>query len=154
EFALVLEQREPRRRRIGMRVAGNVLERIPPQLGDAVEHLRRLAARADPGVHRVRAGVHLHIAADAQHPAVPLHQRRMVLEPVFLEFLPRQMRQALQAEAELDHGAVAPHTPSHGEKTMNLVSKTYWLGTPFNMRRPPSVDYAVESLLLKAPDGR
>lgn len=37
---------------------------------------------------------------------------------------------------------------------MNLVAKTYWLGTPFNMRRPPSVDYAVESLLLKAPDGR
>ncbi|HEY4941378.1 MAG TPA: hypothetical protein VII56_08110 [Rhizomicrobium sp.] len=36
---------------------------------------------------------------------------------------------------------------------MNLVSKTYWAGTPFNMRRPPS-DYAVESLLLKAPDGR
>ncbi|MBS0471985.1 MAG: hypothetical protein JSR60_12990 [Proteobacteria bacterium] len=37
---------------------------------------------------------------------------------------------------------------------MNLVSKTYWLGAPFNMRRPPSVDYAMESLLLKAPDGR
>ena len=36
---------------------------------------------------------------------------------------------------------------------MNLVSKTYWAGTPFNMRRPPA-DYAVESLLLKAPDGR
>ena len=36
---------------------------------------------------------------------------------------------------------------------MNLVSKTYWLGTPFNMRRLPD-DYAVESLLLKAPDGR
>lgn len=36
---------------------------------------------------------------------------------------------------------------------MNLVSKTYWSGTPFNMRRLPS-DYAVESLLLKAPDGR
>ncbi len=36
---------------------------------------------------------------------------------------------------------------------MNLVSKTYWAGTPFNMRRLPD-DYAVESLLLKAPDGR
>lgn len=36
---------------------------------------------------------------------------------------------------------------------MNLVSRTYWLGTPFNMRRLPD-DYAVESLLLKAPDGR
>jgi hypothetical protein len=36
---------------------------------------------------------------------------------------------------------------------MNLVSKTYWAGTPFNMRRTPA-DYAVESLLLKAPDGR
>jgi pimeloyl-ACP methyl ester carboxylesterase len=36
---------------------------------------------------------------------------------------------------------------------VNLVSKTYWLGTPFNMRRLPA-DYAVESLLLKAPDGR
>jgi pimeloyl-ACP methyl ester carboxylesterase len=37
---------------------------------------------------------------------------------------------------------------------MNLVSKTYWLGMPFNMRRPPTVDHAVESLVLKAPDGR
>jgi pimeloyl-ACP methyl ester carboxylesterase len=36
---------------------------------------------------------------------------------------------------------------------VNLVSKTYWLGTPFNMRRLPD-DYAVESLLLKAADGR
>ncbi len=36
---------------------------------------------------------------------------------------------------------------------MNLVAKTYWAGTPFNMRRLPA-DYAVESLLLKAPDGR
>jgi pimeloyl-ACP methyl ester carboxylesterase len=36
---------------------------------------------------------------------------------------------------------------------MNLVAKTYWAGTPFNMRRLPD-DYAVESLLLKAPDGR
>ncbi|MEI9886914.1 MAG: hypothetical protein WDN08_10540 [Rhizomicrobium sp.] len=36
---------------------------------------------------------------------------------------------------------------------MNLVAKTYWLGAPFNMRRLPE-DYAVESLLLKAPDGR
>ena len=36
---------------------------------------------------------------------------------------------------------------------MNLVAKTYWLGTPFNMRRLPE-DYAVESLLLKAADGR
>lgn len=36
---------------------------------------------------------------------------------------------------------------------MNLVSRTYWAGTPFNMRRLPD-DYAVESLLLKAPDGR
>ena len=36
---------------------------------------------------------------------------------------------------------------------MNLVSKTYWAGTPFNMRRLPD-NYAVESLLLKAPDGR
>ena len=36
---------------------------------------------------------------------------------------------------------------------MNLVSKTYWLGTPFAMRRLPE-DYAVESLILKAADGR
>jgi len=36
---------------------------------------------------------------------------------------------------------------------VNLVSKTYWLGTPFAMRRLPD-DYAVESLVLKAPDGR
>jgi hypothetical protein len=36
---------------------------------------------------------------------------------------------------------------------MNLVSKTYWLGTPFSMRRQPE-DYAVESLVLKAADGR
>ncbi len=36
---------------------------------------------------------------------------------------------------------------------MNLVAKTYWAGTPFNMRRLPA-DCAVESLLLKAPDGR
>ena len=36
---------------------------------------------------------------------------------------------------------------------MNLVAKTYWLGAPFNMRRLPE-DHAVESLILKAPDGR
>jgi pimeloyl-ACP methyl ester carboxylesterase len=36
---------------------------------------------------------------------------------------------------------------------MNLVAKTYWLGTPFAMRRLPG-DYAVESLVLKAADGR
>jgi pimeloyl-ACP methyl ester carboxylesterase len=36
---------------------------------------------------------------------------------------------------------------------MNLVAKTYWLGTPFAMRRLPA-DHAVESLVLKAADGR
>ncbi|HEY0104494.1 MAG TPA: hypothetical protein VGB91_00310 [Rhizomicrobium sp.] len=36
---------------------------------------------------------------------------------------------------------------------MNLVSRTYWLGAPFAMRRLPA-DHAVESLVLKAADGR
>src|SRR6185437_7866783 len=87
ELAFVFEQRQSRGPRLGLVVRCDVVEGVPPQLGDAVEHLRRAAAGDNRRVNLIAAGVHLHIATNAEDVAETLHQRRMLFVPIGLKLL-------------------------------------------------------------------
>lgn len=108
ELGLVLEQRRSGAL-AGLGLAGGeqVLDAVPPQLGDAVERFGGVAARADGRIELMIQGVRLHIALYPQGFGVLAHERRVLVEPVGLEFLEAQSRFSLQAEGEFDHAI--PH---------------------------------------------
>src|SRR4029077_10680723 len=104
EAALVVEQLQGGGAPVvGRGGGGHLLGAVPPQLGGAVEGLRRAATLRQRRVHHMVERVGLHVAPDAQDGGVAPHQRPVRLAPVALELLARQRRQAPETEDELHH---------------------------------------------------
>lgn len=107
---------------------GEILRRVPPQLGDAIVPLRPAPAGAQGDVGVTVERVRLHVAREAQYALVTTHQGAVLLPPAAPELRPRELRQAVEAEDQLDHGArgapqIARSRPcQYGSRSLRLYS--------------------------------